>query len=193
MLKYIYIATNKHMPGLLKIGFSRSPTDRLKSLHTTGVPSPFELAALFPVSSGGGCETAIHAALSQFRTDRKREFFALSLPLAMELIMPIVAVHLPPPDKASPHHSEEQGFRFTTRLERNEHTIIHWIFRGRHHTRARKGIYAVFERGFQKSVDHAIEHLLEQRLIARLPPAEAERFAVTTKGSMYVRQFPEAE
>jgi hypothetical protein len=190
MPDHIYIAINKNMPGLLKIGFSATPTKRLLSLHTTGVPTPFELAALFPVARGKACEAAIHAALSQFRVDSRREFFALSLSLAMELVMPLLGAYLPPPDESA----GEQTLRFAKQLGRDEHHIIHWIFTGRDHARTREDIYAIFRGDYRDPVNRAIEHLLQEELIAKLPRASgSQRFVITTKGSMYVYQFPEAE
>jgi hypothetical protein len=187
---HIYIATKKNMPGLLKIGFSASPTKRLLSLHTTGVPTPFDLAALFPVARGKACEAAIHGALSQFRVDSRREFFALSLSSAMELVVPLLSAYLPPPDE----NTEEQTIRFAKELDRDEHHIIHWIFTGRGHTRTRQDIYVIFTGDYRDPVDHAIDRLLQQKLIEKLPRASGpQRFVITTKGSMYVYQFPEAE
>ena len=182
------------MPGLLKIGFSESPTERLMSLHTTGVPTPFDLAALFPVARGRACETAIHRALSQFRVDSRREFFAVSLSLAMELVMPLLSAYLPSPNESSPHYTEEQKVRFSTHLDRDEHLIIHWVFTGKDHKRTRKEIYVRFTEDYRGPVDDAIDRLLQKQLIAKLPRASgSQRFVVTTKGSRYVYQFPEAE
>lgn|GEM_PF-6173575 len=178
------------MPGLLKIGLSASPAKRLLSLHTSGVPTPFDLAALFPVARGKACEAAIHGALSQFRVDSRREFFAVSLSLAMERIMPLLSAYLPPPDESS----EERPIRFATELDPTEHHIIHWIFTGRDQTRTRQEIYAIFRGDYQALVDRAIDGLLEQQLIAKLPRASgSQRFVITTRGSVYVYQFPEAE
>ena len=44
MAGFVYVATNKYMPGLVKIGFTdRDPiTHRVPELFQTGVPSPFK-------------------------------------------------------------------------------------------------------------------------------------------------------
>jgi T5orf172 domain-containing protein len=192
--EYIYIASNKHMPGLLKIGFSRSPTERLLSLHTTGVPTPFDLVALFPVARGRACETAIHGALSQFRPDSRREFFAVSLSLAMELVMPLLGAYLPAPDESCSHFAEEQTAPLV-QLDPEGHHIIHWVFTGRDHIRSRRDIHMIYKEEYRGDpVDQAIDRLLQQQLIAKLPRASgSQQFVITTKGLRYVFEFPEAE
>jgi T5orf172 domain len=43
MRGYLYMISNKAMPGLLKIGYTtRSIEERISELHSTGVPSRFE-------------------------------------------------------------------------------------------------------------------------------------------------------
>ena len=41
---YVYILTNPSMPGLVKVGkTTTTPNQRMSELHSTGVPTPFEL------------------------------------------------------------------------------------------------------------------------------------------------------
>ncbi len=191
MPEYVYIATNENMPGLLKIGYSETPTDRLISLHTTGVPTPFELVALFPVARGRTCEAAIHNALSHYRVKSRREFFSVSLPSAIEIILPLLSAYLPHAQPGSPNDMvDEPG----AKLDADAHHIIHWLFTGKNHTRNRNDIQAIFRGDYRDAVDQAIDRLLEQGLIAKLPrPSGSQRFVLTTKGLKYVYRFPEDE
>lgn len=75
---YIYIATNKAMPGLVKIGMtSKHPSKRLKELYTTGVPYPFKLRYEQRVKDPRNTEQLLHQLLSNHRVTRKREFFEI--------------------------------------------------------------------------------------------------------------------
>ena len=81
---YLYILSNTHMPGLLKIGLtSRSVAERVAELNSaTGVPSAFTVEAYFESSDPNTDETAIHKLLE---TDRapNREFFRINLAEAL--------------------------------------------------------------------------------------------------------------
>ena len=76
---YVYILTNEHMPGLVKIGRTTGqPSLRAQQLFQTGVPSPFvvEHAALSP-----DCvelENTIHEHFEKFRVSADREFFRVT-------------------------------------------------------------------------------------------------------------------
>lgn len=44
MRGWVYIITNKSMPGLLKIGYTmKDPRSRAKELEGTGIPTPYEV------------------------------------------------------------------------------------------------------------------------------------------------------
>jgi hypothetical protein len=62
---YVYILSNPAMPGLLKIGCTdRSIEERTKELNSaTGVPTPFEVEAIFFSTNSLIEEKQIHVAL----------------------------------------------------------------------------------------------------------------------------------
>jgi hypothetical protein len=80
----LYFLTNEAMPNLVKIGYTTGELkDRLQQLNTTGIPSPFQVVALFYVREPEVCESKIHIHLAKYRSNPKREFFSQS---AAELI-----------------------------------------------------------------------------------------------------------
>ena len=86
---YIYVLTNPAMPDVVKIGRTdRDPNDRARELRTTGVPSPFEVAHSCLVDDSVSFEAQIHRLLAArgVRPLRDREFFAISVAQAIELI-----------------------------------------------------------------------------------------------------------
>ena len=73
---YCYVASNKSMPGLVKIGFTEvSPSFRVKQLFQTGVPEPFDLVAYISCDTPRLLETKMHEHL---QTATNREFFRVS-------------------------------------------------------------------------------------------------------------------
>lgn len=77
----IYLLTNPSMPGVVKIGCTeRLPEERAAELYTTGVPTPFELAAYWNVVNKSviQMERSIHSHLNEFRIHGNREFFKLT-------------------------------------------------------------------------------------------------------------------
>ena len=78
MRGYVYILSNKSMPGLVKVGrTSRSVESRASELYQTGVPTPFivEWEVLSPDSVL--LEQFVHEDLSKYRVSAAREFFAV--------------------------------------------------------------------------------------------------------------------
>lgn len=68
MNEYIYIITNMSMPGLIKVGKTTThPSQRMSELHSTGVPTPFELEFSATVNSCDYSEKAAHLALANYR------------------------------------------------------------------------------------------------------------------------------
>jgi hypothetical protein len=78
---WIYILTNRSMPGLVKIGLTtRDPETRAKEVSgATGVPIPFEIAHRRRVADCFAVEQAIHRQLDRHRVGKNREFFQMSL------------------------------------------------------------------------------------------------------------------
>jgi T5orf172 domain len=88
---YVYLLTNRSMPGIVKIGSSeRNPVERAAELFTTGVASPFSVRRVWTVYSSRLVEQQLHRELNQFRVSRSREFFRLSPAKAEVLISSFV-------------------------------------------------------------------------------------------------------
>lgn len=84
---YVYILSNPSMKGLVKIGFTeRSPEERLAELQGTGVPTDFVLEYKFLSADPAGDEKKIHTLLDDYRINKKREFFEVSLELAIKTV-----------------------------------------------------------------------------------------------------------
>lgn len=91
MRGYIYILSNKSMPGLIKIGMTtNSPSHRMSQLHSTGVPTPFELEFAAEVENCQLCERNSHNALQNYRVASNREFFKTSIQDAIVRILPVL-------------------------------------------------------------------------------------------------------
>jgi Zn finger protein HypA/HybF involved in hydrogenase expression len=77
---FVYILSNKFMPGILKIGFTeRNIKNRIQELsNPTGVPADFEIEAYFPSNNPSDDEKAVHKLLSSYRLENK-EFFRISV------------------------------------------------------------------------------------------------------------------
>ena len=84
---YLYVLSNKTMPGLVKIGFTdKSVQTRVRELSaSTGVPAGFEVEAFFGSSKPQEDEMLIHKTFSGYRKPGK-EFFALSAESAISQI-----------------------------------------------------------------------------------------------------------
>lgn len=76
---FVYILTNRSIPGLVKIGSTnKSPQVRAQELSTTGVPSPFVVYASFEIEGNlSRAENSIHEHLEKFRHSSNREFFKI--------------------------------------------------------------------------------------------------------------------
>lgn len=88
MKGYIYILSNPSMPTLVKIGkTTTSPAQRMQELHSTGVPTPFELEFAAEVSDCDACERMAHHLLEEHRVSVNREFFEVSVQSAIMEIL----------------------------------------------------------------------------------------------------------
>ena len=84
---YVYILTNKAMPGLIKIGqTARTVQERVDELYTTGVPIGFDIAHEFECENHEQLESQIHRELERHRFNRHREFFEYSADEAFQLL-----------------------------------------------------------------------------------------------------------
>lgn len=74
---FVYCLSNRCMPGVYKIGFTRgSPNFRAKQLSApTGVPAQFEVEWYVESDEADLLEKEIHTALVKARVSPDREFF----------------------------------------------------------------------------------------------------------------------
>ncbi|WP_244832487.1 GIY-YIG nuclease family protein [Caballeronia sp. TF1N1] len=85
---WIYVLTNPHMPGLVKIGLTtRTPTARMGELAAaTGVPEPFKLEWCRAVTDCAAVEAIVHRMMSDRRVSNRREFFRADVATARQVI-----------------------------------------------------------------------------------------------------------
>lgn len=75
---FVYILSNKSMPGIYKIGCtSRSPVERASQLCTTGVPTPFQVEYYINIENYTYIEKQVHKVLHQYNFGK--EFFKYDL------------------------------------------------------------------------------------------------------------------
>lgn len=75
-MPYVYVLSNPSFsPDRLKIGKSIDAEERRKSLHTTGVPTPFVIEAQYEVDDHHWLEKKLHDMFKSMRVDKGREFF----------------------------------------------------------------------------------------------------------------------
>jgi len=77
---FVYVISNRCMPGLLKIGCTERPVaERILELSApTAVPIAFEVEAYFSSSSPIRDESLIHSKLSEYRLSDS-EFFSIRM------------------------------------------------------------------------------------------------------------------
>lgn len=77
---YVYVLTNRSMPGMVKIGFtSRSAGVRANELSgATGVPTDFKIVFQARARDALTLEKAVHQRLRNARVKQGREFFRVS-------------------------------------------------------------------------------------------------------------------
>lgn len=84
---FVYVLTNRSMPGLVKVGYTmKVPTERAVELGTTGVPTPFQVEYYCLVEDPDQLETIVHQALVSSRTNIDREFFRIEVKDAIAAI-----------------------------------------------------------------------------------------------------------
>lgn len=87
-LGWVYVLSNKSMPGLYKIGATRKhPLQRAKELGAgTGVPTSFSVAYYRDFTNAFAAETLVHQHFENARTDASREFFAVPIEEIIDFI-----------------------------------------------------------------------------------------------------------
>lgn len=91
---YVYILTNPSFKDeIVKIGITSGTVEkRMKELHTTGVPLPFEEYASYKTTKYAEVERFMHRSLSLLadnRVNSSREFFKIKPDVALDYLMQI--------------------------------------------------------------------------------------------------------
>lgn len=92
---FVYILKNEAMPGYIKLGFTQQNDveSRMRQLHTTGVPLPFECVYFARVPDCRRVERALHFVFADDRTAASREFFRID-PDRAKAIVELVAIEV---------------------------------------------------------------------------------------------------
>lgn len=86
---WVYVMTNRAMPGLVKIGYStKDPNLRARELESSGSPHPFEVSYDYLVVEPRELERRVHAALREHR--EAKEWFRCSVAAARGVIEDII-------------------------------------------------------------------------------------------------------
>lgn len=84
---FVYVLSNRSMPGMVKIGkTTRDPRTRAGELFASGVPTPFVIEATIETPNINETELTVHRLLSANRVNKKREFFHVSVPEAVNAL-----------------------------------------------------------------------------------------------------------
>ena len=92
---FVYILKNEAMPGYIKLGFTQQNDveARIRQLHTTGVPLPFECTYFARVPDCRRVERALHFVFADDRAAASREFFRID-PDRAKAIVELVAIEV---------------------------------------------------------------------------------------------------
>lgn len=83
----VYVFSNPHMPGLLKIGRSVEDAEvRADQLFNTSVPTPFYVEFQLQTEDCVALEKLVHDDLVGFRLCSSREFFECPIDVAIEAV-----------------------------------------------------------------------------------------------------------
>ena len=84
---FVYVLSNKAMPGLLKIGHTtRNSGIRKEELYTTGVPIKFEVEIEISTDNALHLERKLHSYFGKFRYTSDREFFQCEIEFTVRQI-----------------------------------------------------------------------------------------------------------
>ena len=85
MKGFVYIISNKSMPGILKIGYTmKDPAIRAQELNTTGVPHPYNVDYEILVDNPYTLEQNVHSTLKNFKENK--EWFRVDIGKAIDAI-----------------------------------------------------------------------------------------------------------
>jgi hypothetical protein len=105
---FVYVLSNAHLLGLVKIGCSeRHPEIRRRELsESSAVPEAFKLEFFVEVTDMEAAEMAVHKFLNDARVSPSREFFRLSTDLAIQAVWKAADAYIPL--RAKPREAEAQ-------------------------------------------------------------------------------------
>lgn len=85
---YVYILTNRKMPGIVKLGSTKlHPDNRAQQLSTTGVPAPFQVVAYEEFEDELSVERELQAMFSPQRVHPRREFYEITIEQAQNALL----------------------------------------------------------------------------------------------------------
>ena len=130
----VYVLTNPAMPGFVKIGYTTNIQARLKQLHNTSVPVPFECVIAWQVQEGTGreLEKALHTAFTPDKRSASREFFEMDPERVVVILRHVPGKDVTPktessletPKKKKQERKSNPGTREKT--ERNQEMLQAW-------------------------------------------------------------------
>jgi hypothetical protein len=86
-MSYVYVFSNKSMPGLLKIGYSKDVRARANELYShSGVPSKFTIEYSGECSDPASVERSAHRYFRKARLNARREYFEVRPEAAIAFI-----------------------------------------------------------------------------------------------------------
>ena len=116
---WVYVFSNKHMPGLVKIGqTSNDPIRRARELESTGVPGRFEVEYQGLFEGYARIERSVHSALAEYREYSNREFFRIDVARAI-LAIREASIH-PPKREVSKQDRLRQAEQAKRQAEKEE-------------------------------------------------------------------------
>jgi hypothetical protein len=86
---YVYIMSNPAFPNLLKIGKSKNPQRRRKTLSATSAPHPFHIEFQLESDNYHDLEKNVQKYLGRYRVNKRREFFETDVSTAKASIIEI--------------------------------------------------------------------------------------------------------
>lgn len=98
---FVYLITNGHFDGWVKVGQSTNPVRRLASYQTSDPTRSYQLAAVFYADDRRHAEWAAHDRLKKLGFEHSSEWFRVDLMTAARIAR-VAAATLPPFSLSSP-------------------------------------------------------------------------------------------
>lgn len=125
---FVYVLSNPAMPGVVKIGKTAGglAEDRAKQLQATGVPLPFHVEFRAATSYPDEAEKQAHEYLEYDRVATNREFFAVSIAVAIDAVRQalIDVGGVQPWFESESQHYVKRGDRIALTLEAGQIFVV---------------------------------------------------------------------